>query len=118
MPLSILAANSEGKESIRTRITGDYLFNPYVFLQALIDLIVRREQRKSITFINNLITNFSSPKAVDTKNNSQSWLNISIDAALGCRANVFHILRHGGKKYERQGHNITIHPQAAPTVCR
>ncbi|XP_011497625.1 PREDICTED: E3 ubiquitin-protein ligase HUWE1 [Ceratosolen solmsi marchali] len=63
-------------------------------------------------------TDYCSPKAVDTRNNSQSWLNISIDAALGCRANVFHILRHGGKKYERQGHNIIIHPQAAPTVCR
>ena len=27
-------------------------------------------------------------------------------------------MKHGGKKSERQGHNITIHPQAAPTVCR
>ncbi|XP_014203791.1 E3 ubiquitin-protein ligase HUWE1 isoform X2 [Copidosoma floridanum] len=61
---------------------------------------------------------YCSPKAMDTKNNTQSWLNISIDAALGCKANVFHITRHGGKKSERQGHNITIHPQAAPTVCR
>ena len=60
---------------------------------------------------------YCSPK-IDNKNNSQSWLNISIDAALGCRANVFHILRHGGKKLDRQGHNIAIHPQAAPTVCR
>ena len=55
---------------------------------------------------------------METRNNAQSWLNISIDAALGCRANVFHILKHSGKKSERQGHNITIHPQAAPTVCR
>lgn len=41
-----------------------------------------------------------------------------MDAALGCRANVFHIIRHGGKKSERQGSIIAIHPQAAPTVCR
>ncbi|XP_043484818.1 E3 ubiquitin-protein ligase HUWE1 isoform X4 [Leptopilina heterotoma] len=60
---------------------------------------------------------YCSPK-IDNRTNAQSWLNISIDAALGCRANVFHILRHGGKKSDRQGHNIAIHPQAAPTVCR
>lgn len=48
----------------------------------------------------------------------QSWLNISIDAALGCRANVFHVVRHSGKKSDRQGNVIAIHPQAAPTVCR
>lgn len=54
----------------------------------------------------------------DQRNNTQSWLNISIDAALGCRANVFHIIRHAGKKSERQGNIIAIHPQAAPTVCR
>ncbi|KZC13383.1 E3 ubiquitin-protein ligase HUWE1 [Dufourea novaeangliae] len=61
---------------------------------------------------------YCSPKLVDQRNNAQSWLNISIDAALGCRANVFHIVRHGGKKSERQGSSIAIHPQAAPTVCR
>lgn len=61
---------------------------------------------------------FSSPKIFDQRNNTQSWLNISIDAALGCRANVFHIVRHAGKKSERQGNIIAIHPQAAPTVCR
>ncbi|KAG7210750.1 hypothetical protein KM043_012246 [Ampulex compressa] len=61
---------------------------------------------------------YCSPKIFDQRNNAQSWLNISIDAALGCRANVFHIVRHGGKKSERQGNIIAIHPQAAPTVCR
>ncbi|XP_076227161.1 HECT, UBA and WWE domain containing E3 ubiquitin protein ligase 1 isoform X5 [Nomia melanderi] len=61
---------------------------------------------------------YCSPKVLDQRNNSQSWLNISIDAALGCRANVFHIVRHGGKKSERQGSSIAIHPQAAPTVCK
>ncbi|KAG8038907.1 hypothetical protein G9C98_003214 [Cotesia typhae] len=60
---------------------------------------------------------YCSPKS-DSRNNLQSWLNISIDAALGCRANVFHILRHTGKKSERIGSTIAIHPQAAPTVCR
>ncbi|XP_076681578.1 HECT, UBA and WWE domain containing E3 ubiquitin protein ligase 1 isoform X3 [Andrena cerasifolii] len=63
-------------------------------------------------------TDYCSPKTVEQRNNTQSWLNISIDAALGCRANVFHIVRHGGKRSERQGSSIAIHPQAAPTVCR
>ncbi|XP_029040981.2 LOW QUALITY PROTEIN: E3 ubiquitin-protein ligase HUWE1 [Osmia bicornis bicornis] len=61
---------------------------------------------------------YCAPKIFDQRSNAQSWLNISIDAALGCRANVFHIVRHGGKKSERQGSSIAIHPQAAPTVCR
>lgn len=61
---------------------------------------------------------YCSPKLSESRNNLQSWLNISIDAALGCRANVFHVLRHSGKKSERQGNVIAIHPQAAPTVCR
>ncbi|KAG6803233.1 E3 ubiquitin-protein ligase HUWE1 isoform X1 [Apis mellifera caucasica] len=61
---------------------------------------------------------YCAPKIFDQRSNAQSWLNISIDAALGCRANVFHIIRHGGKKSERQGSSIAIHPQAAPTVCR
>ncbi|XP_076294391.1 HECT, UBA and WWE domain containing E3 ubiquitin protein ligase 1 isoform X4 [Lasioglossum baleicum] len=61
---------------------------------------------------------YCSPKIMDQRNSAQSWLNISIDAALGCRANVFHIVRYGGKKSERQGSSIAIHPQAAPTVCK
>ncbi|XP_053985847.1 E3 ubiquitin-protein ligase HUWE1-like isoform X2 [Hylaeus volcanicus] len=58
------------------------------------------------------------PNIFDQRNNAQSWINISIDAALGCRANVFQIVRHGVKKSARQGSSIAIHPQAAPTVCR
>ncbi|KAL0100524.1 hypothetical protein PUN28_019674 [Cardiocondyla obscurior] len=58
-----------------------------------------------------------APKIFDQRNNAQSWLNISIDAALGCRVNVFYIIRHAGKKSKRQGNIIAIHPQAAPTVC-
>ncbi|XP_063994967.1 E3 ubiquitin-protein ligase HUWE1 isoform X2 [Diachasmimorpha longicaudata] len=61
---------------------------------------------------------YCSPKLSESRNNVQSWLNISIDAALGCRANVFHIVRHGSKKADRQGNVIAIHPQAAPAVCR
>ena len=51
-----------------------------------------------------------------------SWLNISMDAALGFRANVFQVSRAGqqaGKKSTSGGTaSISVHPQAAPVVCR
>jgi E3 ubiquitin-protein ligase HUWE1 len=53
---------------------------------------------------------------------SASWLSISLDAALGCRTNVFQIHRSSTSKKSNQinqnNHYITIHPQAAPLVCR
>lgn len=51
-----------------------------------------------------------------------AWLSISLEAALGCRANVFQVQRmSGGKKScvsTPQGSGVSIHPQAAPVVCR
>ncbi|KAJ1530610.1 hypothetical protein ONE63_005490 [Megalurothrips usitatus] len=51
-----------------------------------------------------------------------SWLNVSVDAALGCRANIFNIQRppSGKRGYERSNNSsaITVHRQAAPIVCR
>ena len=50
-----------------------------------------------------------------------SWLNISMDAALGFRANVFQVQRsaHQGKKSSSAGSaSIAVHPQASPVVCR
>ncbi|XP_060587198.1 E3 ubiquitin-protein ligase HUWE1-like isoform X3 [Ruditapes philippinarum] len=47
------------------------------------------------------------------------WLSISLEAALGCRANVFQIHRAMGKKHSSSGNTcVTIHPQASPIVCR
>lgn len=59
----------------------------------------------------------TDPKA---HNNSAAWLNIKMDAALGCRANVFIVHRnHSGKRNEKQSANsVNVHPQAAPVVCR
>merc|ERR1719481_2198328 len=59
----------------------------------------------------------------DTRSSGQtSWLNISMDAALGFRANVFQVQRAqqgGGKKSSSAGlASISVHPQAAPVVCR
>merc|ERR1719400_2853148 len=50
-----------------------------------------------------------------------SWLNISMDAALGFRANVFQVTRsggQGGKKSSSSSASISVHPQAAPVECR
>ena len=47
-----------------------------------------------------------------------SWLSISLDAVLGCRANVFQIQRSHGKKHSNSNTYVTIHHQASPIVCR
>ncbi|XP_074873486.1 E3 ubiquitin-protein ligase HUWE1 isoform X2 [Carettochelys insculpta] len=55
-----------------------------------------------------------------------SWLSVSMDAALGCRTNIFQIQRAGGRKHPEKhaaasaaaGSTVHIHPQAAPVVCR
>lgn len=60
-----------------------------------------------------------------------SWLSISLDAALGCKTNVFQIQRPfsgttgsstSGKRSSSTsgplGQGVTIHPQAAPLVTR
>ena len=71
----------------------------------------------------------SQPMQVESQNspnlsrletrNQGSWLSISLEAALGCRANVFQISRQSGKKHSSVGSaQVTIHPQAAPIVCR
>ena len=47
------------------------------------------------------------------------WLSISLEAALGCRANVFQVHRSSGKKSSSSSPaTVSIHPQAAPVVCR
>ena len=66
-----------------------------------------------------------SGKASESKDSrgvgQPSWLNISMDAALGFRANVFQVQRsaHQGKKSSGAGSaSIAVHPQASPVVCR
>uniref|UniRef100_W8BYZ8 E3 ubiquitin-protein ligase HUWE1 n=1 Tax=Notamacropus eugenii TaxID=9315 RepID=W8BYZ8_NOTEU len=60
---------------------------------------------------------------MESKSSSQlSWLSVSVDAALGCRTNIFQIQRSGGRKHVEKhvgcGSAVHIHPQAAPLVCR
>jgi E3 ubiquitin-protein ligase HUWE1 len=65
----------------------------------------------------------------DKSTSAPSWLNISLDAALGFRANVFQVTRTvpGGKKSSQTSTPssdakpvgmITIHPGASAVVCR
>ncbi len=55
-------------------------------------------------------------------NQQPSWLSIRLDAALGCRTNVFQIHRTGKKQPHVAGGSgggqVYIHPQASPVICR
>ncbi|KAJ3586121.1 hypothetical protein NHX12_012522 [Muraenolepis orangiensis] len=57
---------------------------------------------------------------VESRSSSQlSWLSVSMDAALGCRTNIFQIQRASGVTCSGGGGStVHIHPQAAPVVCR
>ncbi|XP_036389844.1 E3 ubiquitin-protein ligase HUWE1 [Megalops cyprinoides] len=75
-------------------------------------------------------TSSSSPldllNRVESRSSTQlSWLSVSMDAALGCRTNIFQIQRAAGRKHADRhsaggacGSTVHIHPQAAPVVCR
>lgn len=70
---------------------------------------------------NSQCSDMETVTVVQSSKSSQqpSWLSISMDAALGCRASVFQVQRSGTKKSsDRQGALVCIHPQAAPLVCR
>lgn len=62
----------------------------------------------------------SSKLMTDSKmlQNGGNWLNIRMEAALGCSANVFIVNKSSGKKSDRTIPSVSIHPQAAPIVCR
>ena len=71
----------------------------------------------------------SAPSLSEVKSSSTSqqpsWLSVSLDAALGCRANVFQIQRTGKKQHGGTGSGgggsgtqVSIHPQASPVICR
>ena len=66
--------------------------------------------------------NWKSESIRTSQQQTTSWLNMSMDAALGCRASIFQIQRSSttGKKTSgiSTGTSVHIHPQAAPLVCR
>lgn len=63
----------------------------------------------------------TSKLITDTKSlgNGANWLNIRMEAALGCHANVFIVNRAAGKRSDKSSlSSVTIHHQAAPIVCK
>jgi E3 ubiquitin-protein ligase HUWE1 len=60
----------------------------------------------------------------DAPRPQSAWLSISLEAALGCRANVFQMQKPAGSAHGKKtpvsnsASLVTIHPQAAPIVCR
>ena len=53
----------------------------------------------------------------ETKSAQPSWLSASLDAALGCRTNVFQLQRSSSKKHSSVS-SVGIHPHAAGLVYR
>lgn len=63
----------------------------------------------------------SNDNQTDLKlNNHSSWMSISMDAALGCKASVFSVRKNDVSTFNEgyTGRDITIHHQAAASVCR
>jgi E3 ubiquitin-protein ligase HUWE1 len=92
---------------------------------ACADMPPAAKMRKS-TSKTGVITGVISESTTGGKNDramAPCWLNISMDAALGFRANVFQVNRAAGKKSSTAGAGdknsyITIHPGASTIVCR
>lgn len=94
---------------------------------------IRKSTSKSGTFSSDMAAASTSSKnsGGEQQRSIPSWLNISMDAALGFRANVFQVTRStaGGKKSSNGGQaagaasaaaasTISIHPGASAVVCR
>lgn len=63
----------------------------------------------------------SSSSDSNKLNHTSSWLSISMDAALGCRASVFAVPKlpnSSSAVVPLAGRSINVHSQAAPAVCR
>lgn len=78
-----------------------------------------------------IMVNFIFSKSDSSNRSGQpSWLSISLDAALGCRTNVFQIRRlTTAHRRANERHSVTnvlspnvplvtIHPLASPVICR
>ena len=57
----------------------------------------------------------ATPPVVEGRSTVPSWLAISMDAALGCRANVFQI--HKSSKKSGMSGQVSVHAQVAPLIC-
>eukprot|EP00095_Tigriopus_kingsejongensis_P000124 snap_masked-scaffold450_size166944-processed-gene-0.5 protein:Tk00124 transcript:snap_masked-scaffold450_size166944-processed-gene-0.5-mRNA-1 annotation:"e3 ubiquitin-protein ligase huwe1-like isoform x5" len=114
--LSILEKSNEGKSL-------DHSHNPAV---ASVSFETPPAKiRKGATKTSGTLVETSTPTSVASSSKPDrptQWLNISMDAALGFRANVFQVQRLGGKKSSSLSGDKTstvgIHPGAATFVSR
>ena len=66
---------------------------------------------------------FQSSQSSGKQISQSAWLSFGMDAALGCRANVFQVQHNTSSKRNAatatgNGGSVTIHPQAAQLVCQ
>jgi E3 ubiquitin-protein ligase HUWE1 len=47
-----------------------------------------------------------------------SWLNMSVDAALGCRARIFNVQKTGKSSLDKSASNVSVNSQASSFVCK
>lgn len=47
-----------------------------------------------------------------------SWLNMSVDAALGCRARIFNVQKAGKSNVDKSASNVSVNSQASSFVCK
>lgn len=47
-----------------------------------------------------------------------TWLNMSVDAALGCRARIFNVQKTGKSSVDRSSSHVSVNSQASSFVCK
>ncbi|XP_071445079.1 E3 ubiquitin-protein ligase HUWE1 isoform X2 [Hetaerina americana] len=85
----------------------------------------RQSSRLLLQAQNNESSGCATPRSADVRTLVPTWLNIGVDAALGCKANIFSMQRPSGKRgadklgaASAAAATLTIHPLAAPSVCK
>lgn len=54
----------------------------------------------------------------EVSSSGSTWLNMSVDAALGCRARIFNVPRTGKSSVDRSASHVTVNSQASSFVCK
>ena len=60
-------------------------------------------------------TSRTSPEVTSS---GSSWLNMSVDAALGCRARIFNVQKTGKSSLDKSASNVSVNAQASSFVCK
>ena len=54
----------------------------------------------------------------EVSSSGSTWLNMSVDAALGCRARIFNVPKTGKSSVDRSASHVTVNSQASSFVCK